>query len=244
MRALFIVVRIAGAAAIIAAIVAQLMLSLQVWAEVPVKDVPNQTAHFFSFFTIDSNLLSVVSFLVGAVFLVLKRDDAAAWGVFRGSVTAYMATTGIVYNLLLRGIELPQGSTVPWSNEVLHVVAPVLVILDWFFAPGRRPLKWTTIWVVIAFPLVWTVYTMIRGPLVVDGVTGRDYWYPYPFLNPNTAPEGYFTVFLYMVLIAAIIGLVGAGAIWVSRKGGRWPLPAAAPTVPSPAAEGDARTTP
>ncbi|TPW73429.1 Pr6Pr family membrane protein [Schumannella sp. 10F1B-5-1] len=228
MRALFVIVRLAGAAAVIAAIVAQLMLSLQVWAAVPVRDVPNQIAHFFSFFTIDSNLLSLVSFLVGAVFLILKRDDSAAWGVFRASVTSYMAVTGIVYNLLLRGIELPQGSTVAWSNEILHVVAPILVVLDWFFAPGRRPLRWPAIWVVIAFPLVWTIYTMIRGPLVVDGVTGNPYWYPYPFLNPNVAPEGYVTVFFYMVLIAAIIGLVGAGVIWVSRKGGRWPLAARA----------------
>ena len=37
-------------------------------------------------------------------------------------MTTYMIVTGLVYNILLRGIELPQGSEpIPWSNETLHV---------------------------------------------------------------------------------------------------------------------------
>ena len=96
-----------------------------------------------------------------------------------------MATTGIVYNVLLRGIELPQGATLGWSNEMLHVIAPILMLLDWLFAPGRNRLDWKTIWVIVSFPLVWGIYTLIRGPFVVDEVSGKDYWYPYPFMNPN-----------------------------------------------------------
>jgi hypothetical protein len=100
----------------------------------------------------------------------------------------------------------------------------VLVVLDWLFAPGRNRLEWKAIWIVVIFPLVWAVYTMIRGPLTFDAVTGKDFWYPYPFLNPNIAPEGYFSVAFYVVLIAAVVGGVGAAIIWVSRKGARWPL--------------------
>ena len=228
MRALFVVLRIAGAAAVIAAIVGQLMTSYTFWTQqAGLTDVSTQVVNFFSFFTIDSNILTVAAFLAGAVCLIKGESPEPRWfTIGRASVTAYMATTFIVYNLLLRGIELPQGATLAWSNEVLHVIAPLLVIIDWLFAEGRNRLEWKTIGVVVVFPLVWGVYTLIRGPFTFDAVTGNDYWYPYPFMNPNIAPEGYFTVAFYLVLIAGVIGGVGALAIAASRRRASWPLPA------------------
>lgn len=217
MRAVFIALRLVGAGLIVAAVVAQFTRSLGIWTDAGVG-LASQTVNFFSFFTIQSNLLSLAVFLVGAVRLLRRRDDGRPFAVFRGSVTAYMATTGIVYNLLLRGIELPQGTTVPWSNEILHVVAPLLLVVDWLFAPGRRPLDWRDIRVVVAYPLAWAAYTMIRGPLVADDLRGTGSWYPYPFLNPQNSENGYLSVAFYVVLIAVVIGLVGAGVIWVSRR--------------------------
>jgi hypothetical protein len=221
MRALFIGIRLAGAALIIAAVVGQLTLSLQVWSAAGIDNPATQLVNFFSFFTIDSNVFTVAVFLIGAYLLIRGRTEDPRWfGIARLCVTAYMATTGVVYNVLLRGIELPQGSTLPWSNEVLHVVGPVLVVVDWLFAPGRIRLEWKHLWAVVSFPLVWGVYTMVRGPLTADAMTGNDYWYPYPFLNPVTAPEGYVSVAFYIVVIAVLIGAVGAAAIWVSRRRG------------------------
>src|SRR3954468_14632936 len=123
MRGVFIVVRIVGAAAIVAAVAAQLRQSLGNWTnQYHIEDPTIQVVNFFSFFTIDSNLLSVVAFAIGAILLSQGRATDPRWyAIGRGGVTAYMVTTGIVYNLLLRGIDLPQGTTVPWSNEVLHV---------------------------------------------------------------------------------------------------------------------------
>ena len=226
MRGLFTIVRIAGAALIVAAIVGQLITSVGFWTgSAGLSDITTQLVNFFSFFTIDSNILTVAVFLIGAVCLIRGESPEPRWlSIGRASVTAYMATTGIVYNMLLRGLELPQGSTLAWSNEILHVVAPILMVLDWLFAPGRNRLEWKTIWVIVSFPLVWGIYTLIRGPFVTDEVYGNDYWYPYPFMNPNTAPEGYLTVAFYLVLIAALIGGVGALVIWVTHRRARWPL--------------------
>jgi hypothetical protein len=226
MRGIFIVVRILGAAAIIAAIVGQLITSYSFWTgEAGLTDISTQVVNFVSFFTIDSNILTVAVFVIGAVYLIRSGDNEPRWfSIGRGSVTAYMATTGIVYNLLLRGIELPQGSTLGWSNEIVHVIGPILMVLDWLFAPGRNRLEWKNIWIIVIFPIVWAVYTMVRGPFTFDAVTGNDYWYPYPFLNPVIAPEGYFTVAFYVVLIATVIGGVGALVVLVSRRGARWPL--------------------
>jgi hypothetical protein len=219
MRILFGILRIGIAAAIVAAIIGQLMVSIDNWHRAGINDISTQIANFFSFFTIESNVLTVVVALIGAWILFARTgaDSPAYLGVRLATVT-YMATTGIVYNLLLRGVELPQGTTLPWSNEVLHLIGPIYVILDWLLAPGRRPIAWKAVWPVLIFPVVWGIYTLIRGPLVYDAVLKRDYWYPYPFLNPNTSPEGYFSVTFYIVLIAVVIAAVCVGAIAISKK--------------------------
>jgi len=228
MRPLFLALRLAGAAAIVAAIVGQLITSIRYWTgTVGLDDIGTPLVGFFSFFTIDSNVLSVATLLVGAVLLARSgAPEPRGFGVLRAAVTAYMATTGVVYNMLLRGIELPQGATLAWSNEVLHVVGPVLVVLDWLLAPGRARLEWRHIWAIVAFPVVWAVYTMVRGPLTFDPVLQRPFWYPYPFLDPNASELGYVSVVFYVIVIAAFIGGVGAAVIWTSRRPSRrWPLP-------------------
>ncbi|MBK4346644.1 Pr6Pr family membrane protein [Lacisediminihabitans changchengi] len=223
MRRLAIATRVLIAITVIVAIVGQLSLSLSNWRDAGIDNPVVQVVNFFSFFTIESNVLTVVVALLGAWFLLRgDRDDRGWYLGLRAAAVTYMATTGIVYNLLLRGIELPQGTTLGWSNEILHVVAPAYLILDWLFAPGRRPREWKAVWPILIFPLVWGIYTLIRGPITFDAVTGKSYWYPYPFLNPNTSPEGYLSVSFYIVLIAAVIGLVGLGVVWVSKR----PLPA------------------
>jgi hypothetical protein len=144
-----------------------------------------------------------------------------------------MIITGLVYNTLLRGVVLPQGSEpIPWSNEVLHLVAPLFLLADVFVAPLRRALPWRALWAIVALPIAWVVYTMIRGPLTTNPVTGDPFWYPYPFLNPNNpdlAPlTGYPGVFVYVVGIAVAITAVGTFVVWWGRRA------AAAPRIGDP----------
>ncbi|WP_411701386.1 Pr6Pr family membrane protein [Conyzicola sp.] len=220
MRPLFVVLRVAVAVAITVAIIAQLSESLGFWRESGITDPTIQVVNFFSFFTIESNIASAVVLVIGAVQLIMRsRPDSAGYTLARASVTTYMVVTGLVYNLLLRGIELPQGSTVGWSNEILHVVAPVYLLVDWLFAPGRSAIAARTIWFVLVYPIVWVGYTLIRGPFVTDAIFGNDFWYPYPFLNPVTSADGYLSVAIYVVVIAAAIALVAAAVLWVSRRG-------------------------
>jgi hypothetical protein len=219
MRILFGILRVAIAAAVVAAVVGQLILSVSNWRAAGLADIGVQIANFFSFFTIESNVLTVAVALIGAWLLFSKKGADPGWFLgLRLATVTYMTTTGIVYNLLLRGVELPQGTTLEWSNEVLHLIAPAYIVVDWLLAPGRRPIAWKRLWPVLIFPLVWGIYTLVRGPLTYDAILKRNYWYPYPFLNPNTAPEGYFSVAFYIVLIAVVIGAVCAGAIWVSKR--------------------------
>lgn len=217
--------RAAIAVLIAAAIIAQAVATVS-GALSGGRDVGTTIANFFSFFTILSNVLTVVVMLWTAVWFVRRGSGSAsseprALGIALACVTTYMVITGIVYNTLLRGIQLPQGTTVPWSNEVLHVVGPLFLLVDLFVAPRRRCLGWGAILAVLGFPLAWVVYTMVRGPLVTNPTTGAAYWYPYPFLDPHTSTTGgYGGVIAYIVGIAAGIALVAALVVWVGRMRG------------------------
>ncbi|KRF33514.1 Pr6Pr family membrane protein [Yonghaparkia sp. Soil809] len=216
MTAAFLLLRVVGALAICGAVVAQLVTSLNFWADQGLTDVPFRLVNFASFFTIESNIAATVV-LVMALGFQLLRTERGWFTVLRASVTAYMVTTGIVYNLLLRNIELDQGATLAWSNEVLHVWGPLYLLIDWLFGPGRPRMEWRALWAIVAFPIVWAVYTLVRGPLTYDPLRDGPY-YPYPFLDPTNSPNGYLSVAFYVILIAAVIGLVGAGVIRISRS--------------------------
>lgn len=219
MRIGFALLRVAAAAAGIAAIVGQLMTSLDYWPKNGVTNLTLSVTNFFSFFTIQSNVAAIVVFLIGAVLLLRASGPDPHWFlVLRTCVTTYMVVTGIVYNLLLRNVELPQGATLGWSNEILHVWVPILILLDWLFAPGRTPVGWKTIWIVIIYPLVWVVYTMVRGPFTPNEILGEPYWYPYPFLNPNLPGNDVQSVVFYIILIALVIAATAAGVIGISRR--------------------------
>ncbi len=215
------VLRLAMAAVIVAAIVAQLTKSIGTAIELG-RDVTTTIANFFSFFTILSNASAAIVLAGAALWYLIKgrRMDAEPRGLAMAlaCVSTYMIITGIVYNTLLRNIELPQGSApIPWSNEVLHLIGPVFLLLDVFLGPLRRALPWRTLWAVVAFPVVWVIYTMIRGPLVTNPVSGDPFWYPYPFLNPNN-PGGWPSVVFYVFGIAAAIVAVGALVLWWGRR--------------------------
>lgn len=162
-------------------------------------------ANFFSFFTIESNLLASAVFL----YSLVRRPPAeplgagpSGWDLLRGAAAAYMTTTFIVYGLLLSGIQRELQLTEPWVNSVLHQIMPVVVFLDWFLDPPKASVSFgrASIWMI--FPLSYLAYSLIRGP-IVD-------WYPYPFLDPAES-GGYPGVAAYAVAIA--IGFLGI--IWV-----------------------------
>jgi len=183
--------------------------------------VPTVIANFLSFFTIQSNLAAAVVLAIGAIWAWTSGRDAAReprwYATLLACVTTYMIVTGIVYNLLLRGVELPQGVTVPWSNEVLHVVIPVVLALDLLLAPKRRALAWSSVAIVLIYPLAWIGYTVVRGPLIVAPATADPWWYPYPFLDPH-GPGGVASVIGYSVAIAVAIAAVATLVVWVGHR--------------------------
>jgi hypothetical protein len=216
-RNVIAVVRVLVAALIVWAMVAQLERSAMYWEKIG-QSVTFGITNFYSFFTIDSNIGTVLICLIGATFAFARKPDPNWFLLFRLCVVTYMAVTGIVYNLLLRGVELPQGTTVEWSNEVLHVIGCAYIVLDWFIAPGRSAIGWRKLGTIAIFPIVWVAYTFIRAPFTAGELPKGKLFYPYPFLDPSLANEGWFSVAFYIVLITMVV--LGTGALFIaaSRK--------------------------
>ncbi|MEE1619808.1 Pr6Pr family membrane protein [Zafaria sp. J156] len=211
MRELVLALRVGGAIAIFAALTAQLINTVN-FESAGAGHTAFVAVNFFSFFTVESNLIAAAVLATAAAYSLGSLPEPAWLGPVRAAATTYMVTTGVVYNLLLRGVELPIGSVVAWSNEILHVAGPVIVALDWLVAPGRRRLPPRTLAGIVVFPIAWAAYTLVRGALTIDPRTDG-HWYPYPFLNPGTSANGYASVAFYILLIAAVICVVGSGVV-------------------------------
>lgn len=166
-----------------------------------------QPINFFSYFTIQSNILAALIFLVAGL-AGLSGKQGSQLALLRGAATFYMTATGIVYALLLSGLEVSLQTTIPWVNTVLHYIMPMAVLADWLVnRPARKVVfKEAVLW--LSFPAAYVAYSLVRG-LVVD-------WYPYPFLNPSE--NGYWHVaFICTCIAAALVGIT-----WFLAWSTRW----------------------
>ena len=87
--------------------------------------------------------------------------------MLRGSSTLNMIVVGIVFSLLLAGIDA-ELTAVPWDNTVLHYIMPVFVALDWYvdLPKVRIGFKRALVW--MAFPTAYVTYSLIRSVRVND----------------------------------------------------------------------------
>ncbi|WP_313812559.1 Pr6Pr family membrane protein [Glutamicibacter sp.] len=205
--------------AIIAAIAAQAQATMAFTVALQ-RDLTTTMVNFFSYFTILSNLLCAIALLTASTWMAVRTPGAQEprWlARLLACAATYMIITGLVYNLLLRSIALDQGTTVPWSNEILHTIGPAYMLIDSLFARSTRALPWKDASIALAFPLFWLIYTFIRGPLTIAPATGLPWWYPYPFLNPHIQ-GGWAPVLGYVVGIAALIVAAAFLVIAMGRR--------------------------
>lgn len=172
------------------AIIAQLLTSIE---------LDRSISNFFSFFTIQSNILVALLLLVVGICNIkgITRNIAS----LRGALTLYIAMTGIIYFLLLSGNEAALQTTIPWVNAVLHYIIPVVAILDWILFPPVHNVSFRQASIWLIYPVVYVVYSLIRGAFTE--------WYPYPFLNPIA------TGWPNIVGMCLIIGIATIGLSWL-----------------------------
>ncbi|TBN57636.1 hypothetical protein EYE40_09690 [Glaciihabitans arcticus] len=198
MKNLFAALRILAGGAIVVAIVGQFLKSSSLTTINPFN--------FFGFFTIQSNIIAAIAFLASAYFL-LRGITQPQWVIYlRALAAVVMVIVGIVYNTLLAGQDLAGSFNLQWSNDILHIIIPIYAGLDWILFGDKPKLPFAKLWLMLIYPVVWLVVVVIRG--ATDG------WVPYPFLDPA---NGYGTVALYALAIAAITILFAYGAYALTR---------------------------
>lgn len=133
--------------------------------------------NFFSYFTIETNILVVIMLLMSAV--AIAAGKSSKFDLLRSATTVYILVVGIGFSLLLSGMGDVALTAVPWDNVVLHYIMPVAVLADFMTDRPRRRLGFKKALLWLLFPIAYAIYALVRG-----GLTG---WYPYPFLNPDVS---------------------------------------------------------
>lgn len=152
--------------------------------------------NFFSYFTIESNIFAAAILLISA-FFVFAGKNSHTLEFFRGAATFFMVVTGIVFAILLAGIEGSVLTAAPWDNIVLHYLIPIAMAIDWIIDPPRQRVAYKKAILWLLFPLTYLVYSLVRGSIVG--------WYPYPFLNPANGGYGQVAVTSVVIMITGFV---------------------------------------
>ncbi len=160
-------------------------------------DLHGNPTQYFSYFTVLTNLG------IGAWFLLAawKPSRLESASVVRLTLTVSGWVTLAVYWILLSPIHHPQG----WNfaaNLVLHLIVPLAMAAEdlWFPWP---PLKASRLGWGFVFPVVWVVFTLVRG--------AQSGWYPYYFLD--AAKLGSVTL-LAVFLVLLFAGFAALALVW------------------------------
>jgi len=168
-------------------------------------DNPERVFNVFAYFTIQSNLL------LGGTALVLALQPGRRGGVLFNTLrlngVLCIAVTGIVAHAVLAGlVDLHGWAAV--ADFLVHTAAPIVGVLGWLLFGPRGLVDWRVVGWSIVFPLLWLVFTLVRGAFVG--------FYPYPFVNVDE--HGYGRVLLNCLLVAVLFLALAAGATTLDRR--------------------------
>lgn len=141
-----------------------------------VVSIPETIFRFFSFFTIDTNILVALCF----TFIFLRGNSRTSRFLTNPTritaITIYITIVGIVYNVILRSIWQPEGLQ-KVIDELLHSVIPVLFILFWLIFVPIEQLKWKNAFSFLIYPIIYMTYAVVHGAVTK--------FYPYLFVDVN-----------------------------------------------------------
>ncbi len=164
---------------------------------------------YFGFFTILTNIMVALCFTA----LLFRKDTFFHKASTQTAIAVYILVVGAVYNIILRFLWAPQGLQ-KIVDELLHTIVPLLYILYWFLYRNRAALPWKNAFTWLLYPLIYIVYTLVRGSVV--------HFYPYPFINVDKL--GYATVFKNSILLTFVFFGLSLLFIAITRRGQKTPV--------------------
>lgn len=166
--------------------------------------------NYFSYFTIQSNLLVAVWW--SATLFTQHREPAPAFRrpKVKGALTAYISVTLIAFATLLSSTYSPSGLDLVLSN-ITHYITPLAFILDWVLFEKKGVYQWRFAIDWLIYPLLYFVYVMAYG-----AVTGR---YLYPFFDLRAIGVGGLAI--QTALLLALFLILASFFILVNKY---WPI--------------------
>jgi hypothetical protein len=182
----------ARTAAALLALITWLGLAVQFHATFALEGSLGSTlAVLLWYFTITTNLLVAIVF----TGVAMGRESFARRSLL-GATTLYILLVGVIYGLLLHGMqELSGGSAI--ANVLLHLVTPILVPIYWLIFVSKGKLSRSDLWLWTIYPLAYLFYALIRGEF-----THR---YPYPFMNVIELGWGRTTLNAFLIAVAFVV---------------------------------------
>ena len=127
-------------------------------------------------FTIHSNLIVSVTFLLSAFTMKSKKQPSPFLNFLKNCSLIYMFIVITTYHFLLASGGEYVGTRII-TNFTLHYLLPIFVFVNWIAFEAKKKYSYTHIFYWMLFPLLYCIVSLLRG--LVDG------FYPYFFLNPS-----------------------------------------------------------
>ncbi|AGR42173.1 Pr6Pr family membrane protein [Spiroplasma diminutum] len=225
------------------AIYSPIISSLDQGIEIIGYDYEGYIINFFSYFTIQSNILVVIWFIIGFFNHNKEGQMKVLTKAFSLSIITYITVTALIFN----GLLLPQLLASPlgdglkpiwWIEQmVLHTIGPILTVIYFLFFMKQnitfnfKEFIVHDFWKMLIYPLIYLVVSLTRGELIYKSLgsdallASKKGAYPYFFLEIHNKKalsselgetfinSGITWMFIAIITILGII--IGLGSLYL-----------------------------
>ena len=170
----------------------------------------NFNENFYVYYTNLSNYICAGVMFVSLVQTIKsanKKEDGycKTAPTFNFMCVILIMVTFLVYNILLSGENTVVEYFTSQSNMIMHVILPIMFILNWVLFYEHETLKWYHPLLCVIMPIVYVVFILIRAA-ILKGTAGA-LLYPYFFLNVDKLGWGGF--FIWLAILFAVFVAIG-----------------------------------
>lgn len=159
---------------------------------------PRGKLNLLSYYTIQTNLIVGLLFIVSATGKLRGRPASRITALLERSARVWVLMTGLGFFVLLSRTWRPEG-ILALSNLLLHYAVPGGALLSWLLFEPKGTCRLGDLPGWLGYPLLYAAFCLLRG--------GLDGFYPYWFINPVRAmPDG-------VGSLAGALGWIGTLAI-------------------------------
>lgn len=163
--------------------------------------------NFYVYYTNLSNYICI-AFMFVSLFYTMKKANQKEDGpitlapAFKFTCMIMIMVTFFVYNILLAKDYGVVAYFTSISNLTLHVILPIMFVLDWVLFYEHGETKWSYPLLSLIMPLVYVAFILVRGAIINHATAAVVY--PYFFLDLDTLGWGGLFGWVGVLLVAFV----------------------------------------